>query len=54
MADNLFTKDEAAASIKAVSEMFEAIPKSKQMDYIGHFNDVLLFISAASKAIPDA
>lgn len=52
MAQGQFTKQEAAATREAVSEMFEAIPKSKRVGFIGHLNDVLLFIGVAEKAAP--
>ena len=53
MAQGEFTKEEAAETEKAVDEMFRAIPKSKQHEYIGHLNDIYLFISAAKKAAPE-
>lgn len=52
MAQGEFTKEEARETIKAVDEMFKAIPKSKAMQYIGHLNDILLFLNAAEKAAP--
>jgi hypothetical protein len=33
--------------------MFDALPKSKRFDYIGHLNDIGLFIEAAKQAAPD-
>ena len=53
MAQGEFTKQEASRTREAVDEMFEAIPKSKRMGYMGHLNDILLFLSAAEKAAPD-
>lgn len=53
MAQGQFTKEEAQATIEAVDEMFkEAIPKSKKMNYIGHLNDILLFLESAKKNAP--
>ena len=52
MAQGDFTKEEAREVTKIVEELFEAIPKGKKMGYIGHLNDVLLFLSAAEKAAP--
>jgi hypothetical protein len=52
MAQGKFTKEEAEQTKKAVEEMFNAIPKSRRMEYIGHLNDILLFIEAAQKAAP--
>lgn len=53
MAQGEFTKQEAANTDEAVNEMFKAIPKSKQINYLGHLNDILLFLAAAKKAAPD-
>ena len=52
MAQGQFTKEEAEQTKKAVEEMFNAIPKSRRMEYIGHLNDIFLFIEAAQKAAP--
>ena len=49
-----FTKQEADRTREAVSEMFDAISKRKQMEYIGHLNDICLFLEAAKRAAPDA
>lgn len=54
MAQGEFTKEEADATIEAVSDMFKAIPKSKSMNYLGHLNDVMLFIEAAKKNAPNS
>jgi hypothetical protein len=52
MAQGEFTKEEADATDEAVNEMFKALPKTKQMDFIGHLNDILLFVGAAKRAAP--
>jgi len=52
MAQGQFTKEEAEQTKKAVEEMFNAIPKSRRMEYIGHLNDIFLFIEAAQKVAP--
>jgi len=52
MAQGQFTKEEAEQTKKAVEEMFNAIPKSRRMGYIGHLNDIFLFIEAAHKVAP--
>ncbi len=52
MAQGDFTKEEATATEEAVKEMFDALPKRKQMDYLGHLNDIYLFLGAAKKAAP--
>jgi len=53
MAQGEFTKQEADETMKAIDELIEAIPKTKRMGFIGHLNDILLFISAAKKHAPD-
>ena len=53
MAQGEFTKQEAKAIKAEVVEMFDAIPKSKRYDYIGQFNDAMLFLEAAGRAAPD-
>jgi len=52
MAQGEFTKEEAKFTADTFKEVFEALPKSKQMAYIGHANDIYLFLSAAEKAAP--
>lgn len=47
MAQGEFTKGEASRTKEAVNELFEAIPKSKRFNYLGHLNDILLFLGAA-------
>ena len=49
MAQGEFTAEEADRTKEAVDEMFEALPKSKRMNFIGHLNDILLFLAAAKK-----
>ena len=50
MAQGDFTKEEAEETAKAVTELMEAIPKSKRYNYLGHYNDIMLFLSAAAAA----
>jgi len=52
MAQGQFTKEEADATLKAIGEMYDAIPRSKKMGYLGHLNDVCLFIEAAKREAP--
>lgn len=52
MAQGEFTKEEATETIKAVDELFKALPKSKQPQFIGHFNDISLFLEAARDKAP--
>lgn len=47
-----FTKEEARSIEEAVDEMFKALPKTKQASFLGHLNDILLFIGAAKREAP--
>jgi hypothetical protein len=53
MAQGEFTKQEAQSVKEAVDEMFDALPKSKKMDYIGHLNDIFLFLEEAIRVAPE-
>jgi hypothetical protein len=52
MAQGQFTKQEAQASRDAVEEIMAAFPKKRLPEFLGHFNDLFLFLSAAEKAAP--
>jgi len=52
MAQGDFTQEEADATADAVTELFKALPKTKQREYSGHLNDIQLFIEAAKKNAP--
>ena len=53
MAQGQFTKQEAVETKKSVEELFDAIPKSKRMGFLGQLNDIILFINAAGRIAPD-
>ena len=53
MAQGEFTKEECDETVKAVDEMFQAIAQRKKGEYLGHLNDVLLFLRAAKAAAPN-
>ena len=53
MAQGEFTKQEAQETQTAVAEMYDGLSKKKQAEFFGHFNDILLFISAAGKHAPN-
>jgi len=53
MAQGEFTKEEAMATEETFKEVFAALPKRKQMEFIGHANDIYLFLSAAKKVAPN-
>ena len=52
MAQGEFTKEEAQSTIEAFDEVFKALPKTKQMDFFGHTNDIFLFLEAAKRIAP--
>ncbi len=54
MAQGEFTKQEAGECVKALNEiMTQAVTKKKTIEFIGHFNDLFLFLSAAKEQAPD-
>lgn len=53
MAQGEFTKQEAEETATSVKEIFNALSKNKKHDYLGHLNDIFLFIDAAKKVAPD-
>jgi hypothetical protein len=52
MAQGEFTKEEATATIEAVDELFKALPKRKAVEFIGHLNDIMLFLEVAKRGAP--
>jgi len=53
MAQGRFTKQEARNVREAVREILDALPKTKKLTFLGHFNDLFLFLDAAERAAPD-
>ena len=53
MAQGEFTKEECDATEEAVREILEGISKAKAREFLGHFNDIFLFIKAAKAAAPN-
>lgn len=53
MAQGEFTKEETQATIEAVQEIAEGLPKKKKIEFIGHFNDIFLFLEAAKRVAPE-
>lgn len=53
MAQGQVTKEEAKHVEETTLEMFKALSKPKQREYIGHLNDILLFVAAAGRAAPE-
>lgn len=52
MAQGEFTKEEAREVKKAVEEIMNGMSKPKLRIYLGHFNDILLFLGTAEKYAP--
>ncbi len=53
MAQGDFTKEEAKETLVAVNEVFEAIPKTRRMGYLGHLNDICLFLESCTRECPN-
>ena len=53
MTQGKFSKEEAAATKEAVEEIMKAFPKNKVGEFIGHFNDIMLFLDAAERIAPN-
>jgi hypothetical protein len=53
MAQGQFTKQEAEATKEAVDELFSALPRAKKAEFLGHLNDIALFLEAAKRAAPE-
>ncbi len=52
MAQGEFTREEAKQTEEAFTEVFEALPKSKRLNYLGHANDIYLFLAACQRECP--
>ena len=52
MTQGKFSKEEAQASKEALEEVMEAFPKSKVGEFVGHFNDLFLFLDACAVEAP--
>jgi len=53
MAQGEFTKEEATIIEETFTEVFKALSKAKQRDFLGHANDIYLFLTAAKNAAPE-
>lgn len=51
MSQTDFTLENVDNCSKAAEEMFDAIPKTKRFGYLGHLNDILLFLGGCKKVI---
>jgi hypothetical protein len=51
MAQGDWTAEEAKATQEAVEEIYKALSKPKQRDFLGHLNDIYLFLARAEKEL---
>jgi len=49
-----FTQEEAKATEEAFDQVFKALPKKKQAEYLGHANDIYLFLTTCQRECPAA
>lgn len=47
-----FTKENCKDMESCVQEMFDALAKSKKLEYIGHLNELLVFLAKAAEHAP--
>lgn len=52
MAQGEFTKEEAKEVTAIFKELFGSMSKPKIREFIGHANDIYLFLAAAERAAP--
>lgn len=52
MAQGQFTKEETSATEDAFTELFQAFTKKQKAEFMGHANDIYLFLAAALRAAP--
>ena len=52
MAQGDLTQKNAKICEECVTEMFNAIPKSKKLQHFGNLNEVLLFLNTAQAKLP--
>ena len=52
MTQGIASKEEAKSCREALNEIMNAMPKSKVINFVGHFNDIFLFLSATEKVLP--
>lgn len=43
------TKQEAKKALEALNRMFDALPKSKKMEFVGELNDVSLVLERVQR-----
>jgi len=53
MAQGDWTKSEAEATKEAVGEIFDGLSRPKKGEFLGHLDDILLFLERAKKEAPE-
>lgn len=53
MTQGKFSKEECKSCEEALNEIMKAMPKNKVGEFVGHFNDLFLFLTAAKAAAPN-
>lgn len=52
MSEERFTKENADFVIESTEEIMKAFPKGKFVEFVVHFNDLMLFLESAKKEAP--
>ena len=52
MAQGDFTREEAKLMEETFNEVFKALPEKKQIEFLGHANDIYLFLAACQRECP--
>ena len=52
MTQGKFSKEEAENCTETLNEIMKNMSKNKVGEFIGHFNDIFLFLTAAKQAAP--
>ena len=52
MSQGKASKEEAKSCSEALNDIMKAFPKTKAIEFIGHFNDIFLFLSACERTLP--
>ena len=52
MAQGDFTREKAQIMEETFNEVFKALPEKKQIEFLGHANDIYLFLAACQRECP--
>ena len=52
MTQGKLSKETAKDCYEAMDEIMKAFPKSKTMEFIGNFNEIMLFLGQAKSELP--